>query len=162
MEQAIGHCPGHHLTAWVDLSHLEERDFLRKNKFQWFLIQNICLVSKFWGCYDVTSLKFLIKPVLTKSCDNIVTSCDAEECDVSYSGASVYSNNVKVRIRPGHYRLNIDIVQTAGLGVIILPLGWTANTRCLVTTGWPVVSSSSPVIGQCAPAPAPAHPITAP
>ena len=80
-------------------------------------------VSSFWGCYDVTSLKFLIKPVLTKSCDNIVTSCDAKECDVSYSGASVYSNNVKVRIRPGHYRLNIDIVQTGGLGVIILPLG---------------------------------------
>ena len=109
----------------------------------------------------MTRANYLINS-LTKSCDNIVTGCDAEEC-VSWDQSSVYNNNVKVRIRPGHYRLNIDIIQ-AGLGVIILPLEcanigawWPGSDRPVVTSG-----QSSPVIGQPAPAPAPAHPITAP
>ena len=61
---------------------------------------------KFGGGYDddatrATRPRFLIKAALTKSCDNIVTSCDAEECDVSWSYVvSVYSNNVKVGSDP--------------------------------------------------------------
>ena len=100
MEQALATASGS-VTSRGLTSHTWPTLAFTSNHQIRFIFNPICLVSSFEAGYDDDA-------ELTKSCDNIVTfvtSCDAEECDVSWC-QSVFTIS-ESWIRPGHYRLNI-------------------------------------------------------